>query len=96
MYARTLVVLKRYREARDRLHEARRAHPGDPELIDLLVRILAAAPDDQLRDGRRAMSLMQELLKSSPPRDARSGGPFPPDARPGGAVPRRICASRWR
>lgn len=71
MYARTLVVLKRYREARDRLNEARRVHPGDPELTDLLVRLLAAAPDDQLRDGRQAMTLMQELLKTSPPIDVR-------------------------
>ena len=71
MYARTLVVLKRYREARDRLNEARRTHPGDPELTDLLVRLLAAAPDDRLRDGRQAMALMEELLKSSPPIDVR-------------------------
>lgn len=81
MYARTLIELKRYREARDRLNEARRAHPSDPALTDLLVRLLAAAPDDQLRDGRQAMALMQELLKGSPPVDARSGGPSPPDLR---------------
>src|SRR5262249_48745766 len=46
MYARTLIRLEHYREARDRLNEARRIHPGEPELIDLLVRLLAAAPDD--------------------------------------------------
>ncbi len=63
MYAMTLVQLRRYQEARDQLNEARRVHPGDPELTDLLVRLLAAAPDDQVRDGRRAMALMQELLK---------------------------------
>lgn len=71
MYARTLVILKRYSEARDRLNEARRIHPSDAALTDLLVRLLAAAPDDQLRDGRQAMALMQELLKSSPPLDVR-------------------------
>ena len=71
MYARTLVVMKRYREARDRLNEARRIHPSDVALTDLLVRLLAAAPDDQLRDGRQAMALVQELLESSPPLDVR-------------------------
>lgn len=71
MYARTLIVVKRYREARDRLHEARRIHPSDAALTDLLVRLLAAAPDDQLRDGRQAMTLMQELLENSPSVDVR-------------------------
>src|SRR5262249_44190178 len=45
MYARTLVQLRRYQEARDLLNEARRIHPSDPELKDLPVRVLAAAPD---------------------------------------------------
>jgi tetratricopeptide (TPR) repeat protein len=71
MYASTLVRLERYREARDRLNEARRIHPAEPELTDLLVRLLAAAPDGQLRDGRQAMALMQELLKGSPRFDVR-------------------------
>lgn len=67
MYARTLILLERYRDARDRLIEARRIHPGEPELVDLLVRLLAAAPDGQLRDGPQAMARLQELLKGSPP-----------------------------
>jgi tetratricopeptide (TPR) repeat protein len=71
MYAMTLVRLRRYQEARDRLNEARRVHPGEPELTDLLVRLLAAAPDDQVRDGRRAMALMQEMLKGLPRVDVR-------------------------
>ena len=79
MYARTLIQLQRYREARDRLNEARRIHPGEPELTDLLVRVLAAAPDDRVRNGREAMALMQELLKGPPRVDARSGSP--PDVR---------------
>jgi tetratricopeptide (TPR) repeat protein len=66
MYATTLVRLRRYQEARDRLNEARRVHPGDSELTALLVRLLAAAPDDRVRDGRRAMALMQDLLKGPP------------------------------
>jgi tetratricopeptide (TPR) repeat protein len=66
MYGMTLVRLQRYEEARDRLNEARRVHPGEPELTALLVRLLAAAPDDQVRDGHRAMALMQDLLKGPP------------------------------
>jgi tetratricopeptide (TPR) repeat protein len=71
MYAMTLVRLQRYQEARDRLNEARRVHPDEPELTALLIRLLAAAPDDQVRDGRRAMALMQELLKGPPRVDGR-------------------------
>jgi tetratricopeptide (TPR) repeat protein len=81
MYAMTLVRLHRYQEARDRLNEATRVHPGEPELTALLVRLLAAAPDDQVRDGRRAMALMQELLKGPPRGNVQSGDPFPPDVR---------------
>jgi tetratricopeptide (TPR) repeat protein len=51
-YAMALVALKRYQEARDRLTEFPHA----------LVRLLAAAPDDRVRDGRRAMAIMQGLL----------------------------------
>ncbi|MCH7749969.1 MAG: tetratricopeptide repeat protein [Acidobacteria bacterium] len=64
VHAMTLVRLERYQEARDRLNEARHVHPDRPELTDLLVRLLAAAPDDQVRDGRRALVLMQELLEA--------------------------------
>ncbi|MBI3492955.1 MAG: tetratricopeptide repeat protein [Acidobacteria bacterium] len=53
MYAKTLIQLRRYREARDRLRQARRVHPDEPELRDLLVRLPAAAPDGQVRDGRQ-------------------------------------------
>ncbi len=63
VHAMTLVRLERYEEARDRLSTARHVHPGQPMFTDLLVRVLAAAPDDRVRDGRRAMVLMQELLK---------------------------------
>ena len=63
VHAMTLVSLERFQEARDRLSEARHVHPDEPMLTDLLVRMLAAAPDDRVRDGRRAMTLMQELLE---------------------------------
>jgi hypothetical protein len=57
-----LVQLKRYRETRDWLVEATRLHPDDPQLRHALARLLAAAPDDQVRDGARALSLAQGLL----------------------------------
>jgi tetratricopeptide (TPR) repeat protein len=81
MYATTLLRLQRYQKARDQLNEARRVHPDETELTDLLVRLLAAAPDDQVRDGNQAMALMQELLQGPPRNDVQSGGPFPPDVR---------------
>ena len=61
-----LTQLERYREARDRLEEALAIHPDDLRLIDLLVRILAAAPDDGVRDGQRAMALAAPLLRAPP------------------------------
>ena len=61
-----LSQLERYREARDRLEEALAIHPDDLRLIDLLVRILAAAPDDGARDGQRAMALASPLLRAPP------------------------------
>ncbi len=63
-YAMALVRLKRYQEARDRLADAVKTYPDQPGFAHALARLLAAAPDDRVRDGRRAMSLMQELLKT--------------------------------
>ena len=58
-----LVSLGRYREARDRLIEAIKLHPNQPALGEALARVLAAAPGSQVRDGRRAVTLMHELVK---------------------------------
>jgi hypothetical protein len=38
--------------------------PDQPGFPHALARVLAAAPDDRVRDGARAVSLMNELLKS--------------------------------
>jgi tetratricopeptide (TPR) repeat protein len=62
-YAMALVRLRRYREARDQLIEGMRTYPNQPAFAHSLARLLAAAPDDRVRDGRRAMTLMRELLK---------------------------------
>jgi tetratricopeptide (TPR) repeat protein len=62
-YAIALVRLKRYRDARDWLTESVRMQPDHPELAHALARVLAAAPDAGVRDGRRAIAIVEELLK---------------------------------
>jgi tetratricopeptide (TPR) repeat protein len=64
-YAIGLVRLRRYREARDWLAEATRVQPDQPDLALALARILAAAPDNSVRDGARAMAIAEELFKGT-------------------------------
>jgi tetratricopeptide (TPR) repeat protein len=61
-YAMALVRLGRYREALDWLSEGARRHPDRPEFTHAMARLLAAAPDAGVRDGRRAMALVDQLL----------------------------------
>jgi tetratricopeptide (TPR) repeat protein len=58
--ALTLIRLRRYEEARDRLHEAVRTNPNPP-IAHALARVLAAAPDSRVRDGREAEAIMLKL-----------------------------------
>jgi tetratricopeptide (TPR) repeat protein len=62
-YAMALVRLRRYQEARDRLADAMKTYPDQPGFAHALARVLAAAPDDRVRDGRRALALTETLLK---------------------------------
>jgi tetratricopeptide (TPR) repeat protein len=64
-YAMALVRLRRYRDAKAWLEESTRVLPDRPELSHALARILAAAPDDTVRDGTRAMALVQDLMKAN-------------------------------
>ena len=64
-YAMALVRLRRYRDAKGWLEDSARVLPDRPELSHALARILAAAPDDTVRDGARAMALVQELMKAN-------------------------------
>jgi tetratricopeptide (TPR) repeat protein len=64
-YAMALVRLRRYGEARDWLEESARVQPDRTEITHALARLLAAAPDSAVRDGARAMTLVQELLKGT-------------------------------
>jgi tetratricopeptide (TPR) repeat protein len=61
-YAAALIRLGRYAEARDYLADAMRAYPNEFAFNNALARILAAAPDDKVRDGRRAAALMQPVV----------------------------------
>jgi tetratricopeptide (TPR) repeat protein len=61
--AMTLVRLRRYQAARDLLVEGMHAYPTQPAFARALARLLAAAPDDGVRDGRRAMAMTQQLVK---------------------------------
>lgn len=58
-----LVRLARYAEARDRLAEAMTIHPDQPIFRQALARILAAAPDDRVRDGEKAWKLVEGISK---------------------------------
>ena len=59
--AMALVQLRRWREARDRLAEGMEAFPGASIFPHALARLLAAAPDAGVRDGRRALRLVERL-----------------------------------
>ena len=60
--AMALVQLGRDREARDHLRADAKAYPERTIFAHGLARLLAAAPDDLVRDGDRAMALVGELL----------------------------------
>jgi tetratricopeptide (TPR) repeat protein len=57
--AMALVRLRRYREARDRLADGVARHPDRPGFAVALARVLAAAPDDAVRDPARALALAE-------------------------------------
>jgi predicted Zn-dependent protease len=61
--AMALIRLRRYQEARDRLAAGQNSFPADPTFRHALARLLVAAPDDRVRDSRRAKVLIDELLK---------------------------------
>jgi tetratricopeptide (TPR) repeat protein len=56
-----LVRLRRYQEALEQLSEGAKLKPDRLEFVQALTRLLAAAPDDRVRNGRRAMDRLQGL-----------------------------------
>jgi tetratricopeptide (TPR) repeat protein len=63
-YAAALIRLRRYAEARDRLVAAMSEYPAEPSFAHAAARLFAAAPDDRVRDGKRAMAIIQDLVGS--------------------------------
>ena len=63
-YAVSLADLGRWGAARAWLIEGRRAHPDRPEFSESLTRLLAAAPDPNVRDEPAALELARELVSS--------------------------------
>ena len=61
--AMTLGLLERYADAEARLRDARRAFPDDGRFTRALARLLAAAPDREIRDARQALALAESLLE---------------------------------
>jgi tetratricopeptide (TPR) repeat protein len=61
-YAAALIRLRRYAEARDYLVDAMRVYPNELAFANALARVLAAAPDDKVRDGRRALTTIQPVV----------------------------------
>lgn len=57
------VQVGRYREARDLLASGVKTFPNQLVFAHGLARVLAAAPDDGVRDGSRALALAQDLVK---------------------------------
>jgi tetratricopeptide (TPR) repeat protein len=64
-YAVSLADAARWGAARAWLQEGRRAYPAQPAFTELLVRVLAAAPDANVRDGAQAVALGQALVEQS-------------------------------
>jgi tetratricopeptide (TPR) repeat protein len=64
--AETLVRLGRYRQARERLEEARRVLPQSGAVAFGLARLLAACPDLAVRDGSQALDLARALWQARP------------------------------
>jgi tetratricopeptide (TPR) repeat protein len=62
-YAMGLVRLERYQEARRRLEAGVKSFPDQAGFAHALARLLAAAPDDRVRDGARALVLVRPLLE---------------------------------
>jgi tetratricopeptide (TPR) repeat protein len=58
-----LLRLERYAEAKQRIEEGVAALPDDPVLEIALVRVLAAAPVEGVRDGERALGLARSLAE---------------------------------
>ena len=62
-YALALAALGRWQQARDWLIESTMLYADRQEFWIALARLLAASPDDRVRDGRRALAVADKLLE---------------------------------
>ena len=62
--AMALVKLERWTAVRDALLAAIEALPDQPSFVHALARIHAAAPDAAVRDARRALELLDQLIQA--------------------------------
>ena len=60
-YAMVLINLRQWAQARNRLADGMETYPYTPVFPLALARVLAAAPDDRVRDGQAAMEIMNRL-----------------------------------
>ena len=64
-HAITLVRLRRYANARDRFIEGMAAYPEQSFFVHALARLLSGVPDAGVRDGARALALLQDLPEAA-------------------------------
>ncbi len=65
-YAIALVQRRRDQDARTALANGMATYPAQSLFAHALARLLAAAPDDAVRDGERSIALVEDLLKKEP------------------------------
>jgi tetratricopeptide (TPR) repeat protein len=65
-YAAALVRLNRYRQAVDWFEQAMELYPNELAFARAAARLLAAAPDDRVRDGHRALTIVRALQNRQP------------------------------
>ena len=72
MQAMALIRLSRYVEALAVLEEGVEVFPGHADMTHALARLLAACPDHKIRNGGRALQLLQPLLEGQGGMDLES------------------------
>jgi tetratricopeptide (TPR) repeat protein len=66
MKSMALIGLRQYFQAKAELEESTASLPESTDLASALARLLAACPDKALRDGPRALQLVEKLTKAHP------------------------------
>ena len=72
--AMTLGLLEHYEDTFERLTDGVRAFPNDSRFKRAMARLLAAAPDEQIRDVQRSLVLAEELLEAAQEQDQLATG----------------------